>query len=344
MHKMKVLSNKTEHSFENPFVFTNFVPNMKQLDFDELWENRLFDYKDGDLLLIDDFSRLNLPKYENTSVSFIMWAYCQQGRFQVRLDGADYRLDAGQLLVYTPGEVITDIMLSQDADVKLLAFARRAIERSEFLSKFVWKKMEFISLHPVFILSDEERQMFHHYYRLLMIKSKRGGGDFQHDVVRLLFQACLFDFMMITDRRMDEKDKELQERFHDSKVRQSTLIYRKFIHLLSETRGRMRNVSEFAENLNVSPKYLSKCVKQESGQRPIQFIHQTTAKEIARLLRYSDMSVKEISDDLNFPNISFFGKFVREQLGTSPTKYREEKLGKATPSPGHTSLPMAPTT
>jgi hypothetical protein len=37
---------------------------MRHIDFDDLWKNHLFDYKDGDLLVIDDITRLNLSDYE----------------------------------------------------------------------------------------------------------------------------------------------------------------------------------------------------------------------------------------------------------------------------------------
>ena len=42
---------------------------MRHLDFDDLWKNHLFDYKDGDLLVIDDVRRLNLTDYENTTLA-----------------------------------------------------------------------------------------------------------------------------------------------------------------------------------------------------------------------------------------------------------------------------------
>ena len=47
----------------NCVILTIFVTNMRKLDFDDLWKNHLFDYKDGDLLVIDDITRLQLADY-----------------------------------------------------------------------------------------------------------------------------------------------------------------------------------------------------------------------------------------------------------------------------------------
>ncbi|MBQ5408231.1 MAG: AraC family transcriptional regulator [Prevotella sp.] len=48
--------------------------------------------------------------------------------------------------------------------------------------------------------------------------------------------------------------------------------------------------------------------------------------EAARQLHYSNKTVKEISTELDFPNLSFFGKFVWEHMGMSPTEYRQQNL------------------
>jgi hypothetical protein len=42
---------------------------MRKLDFDDLWKNHLFDYEDGDWLVIDDVTRLQFADYENTSLA-----------------------------------------------------------------------------------------------------------------------------------------------------------------------------------------------------------------------------------------------------------------------------------
>jgi AraC-like DNA-binding protein len=47
-------------------------------------------------------------------------------------------------------------------------------------------------------------------------------------------------------------------------------------------------------------------------------------KDIIRMLKYSDKSIKEIALELDFPNISFFGKYVKAHLGVSPKAYRRQ--------------------
>ncbi len=226
-----------------------------------------------------------------------------------------------------PGQVIGEILLSQNAEVKVIAFAQRAIDRSLYLHKFVWQNMEYVKEHPLFTLSKRERQGLGNYYQLLMNKTQDRDGSFQHDVVCLLFQALILEFQMFVDkRRRENAESDIMPKDKDSSVRQSTLVYRRFMSLLAESAGRVRSVSIFANMLNITPKYLSKCVKDESGRSPLDLIHETTVGTIRQQLRYSNKTIKEICNELDFPNLSFFGKFVREHLGMSPTEFRLQHL------------------
>ena len=302
---------------------------MRHLDFDDLWKNHLFDYKDGDLLVIDDITRLTLSDYENTALDFIITLFCAEGRMLLTIEEQEYRIEEGCLFVYLPGQTMNSFMLSQNAKVKVIAFARRAIDRSHYLNKYVWQQIEYIREHPVFLLNERERLITSHYYSLMMLKTQGTDGSFHHDVVRMLFQTLMMEFMMLVERKMGASaDTNAAQDNKDASVRQSTLIYRRFMSLLAESAGRVRSVSAFANMLNVTPKYLSKCVKDESGRTPLDHIHEATINTIRQQLRYSDKTVKEISNDLDFPNLSFFGKFVKEHLGLSPTDYRARNLNE----------------
>ncbi len=83
----------------------------------------------------------------------------------------------------------------------------------------------------------------------------------------------------------------------------------------------------YANQLYVTPKYLSAVCKEVSGQTASELITQYMVKDILYLLRNSQKSIKEIANELNFPNLSFFGKYVKQHLGMSPKQYRESSYG-----------------
>ena len=47
-------------------------------------------------------------------------------------------------------------------------------------------------------------------------------------------------------------------------------------------------------------------------------------KDIGNLMKHTQKSIKEIACELGFPNLSFFGKYVRKHSGFPPKIYREQ--------------------
>jgi AraC-like DNA-binding protein len=83
-------------------------------------------------------------------------------------------------------------------------------------------------------------------------------------------------------------------------------------------------VDEFASQINVTPKYLSTLLKETLNRRPSEIIHFYTLKAIKHRLRFTDMTMQEISNDLRFPNASFFGKYFKEHSGMTPMEFRKK--------------------
>ena len=101
------------------------------------------------------------------------------------------------------------------------------------------------------------------------------------------------------------------------------ILFKNFIKLLSGVDVKPRFLTWYSDKLFVSPKHLSTVCKEVSGQTAFAWINEYIINDIKHLLLNSDKSVKEISDYYNFPNCSFFGKYVKSHTGYSPGKYRK---------------------
>ena len=111
---------------------------------------------------------------------------------------------------------------------------------------------------------------------------------------------------------------------HSKNVKQNRaeVIFNKFMDSVQENFKTERRVSWYARELNITAKYLSEVVKLISKRTPREWIDYYVVLEIRVLLRSSDLSVKEISNELHFANQSFMGKYFREHVGISPLKFR----------------------
>ena len=101
-------------------------------------------------------------------------------------------------------------------------------------------------------------------------------------------------------------------------------LVEKFVWMVNEDCGRNRLVEYYADRLNITPKYLSTLVRNTLGRTPTDVIKVVTMKEIERRLRHSTDSIKQISQTMNFPNTSFFGKYFKQHSGMTPNSYRKK--------------------
>ena len=99
--------------------------------------------------------------------------------------------------------------------------------------------------------------------------------------------------------------------------------FERLMQLLADNFREERSVEFYAEKMNISSKHLSRVIRTFTGKSVHQWIDDFVALEIKNLLRYSDMSVQQISYALNFPNPSFMGQYFKRITGMTPGEYRK---------------------
>lgn len=100
--------------------------------------------------------------------------------------------------------------------------------------------------------------------------------------------------------------------------------FRQLIALLHQNYRTERSVEFYADQMNLTPKHLSRVVRSYSGKSVHQWIDEFVVLEIKNLLKYSDLSIQQISYELNFPNPSFMGQYFKRITGKTPGEYRRE--------------------
>ena len=80
----------------------------------------------------------------------------------------------------------------------------------------------------------------------------------------------------------------------------------------------------YSSEMCLTPKHLSEVVKQVSGKTAGQWITTLVIIEIKSLLRHTTLSIKEVAQEMNFPNQSFLGKYFKNVEGVSPSDFRKQ--------------------
>ncbi|MBQ8021026.1 MAG: helix-turn-helix transcriptional regulator, partial [Paludibacteraceae bacterium] len=85
-----------------------------------------------------------------------------------------------------------------------------------------------------------------------------------------------------------------------------------------------RAVQYYAAQQNLSSRHFADIIKQESGYTPMEWINMVTINQAKNLLRQRNILVKEVADELGFPEQFTFRKYFKVHTGMSPTEFQRE--------------------
>lgn len=291
--------------------------SVHHVDFSDVNDSNIFKFSNEDFFMIDDIKELPDIFY-NMKTDYVVNIYCNEGRFLITMDDKEYEVKEDGCIFCLPGAILHDYMMSPDVNITVFGFSVSAFERSSYINRYIWNFYNYVRNNPVVYLSETDMKIIDTYYALSLLKNEEADDPFTGSIASLLFQAFVFEFLNIVAKDM----KQAKEVAENSNVRQKDSVLHQFLDLLAGADGKIRSVAEASTKLNLTPKYFSHLIKQSSGKTPLEWIHEYTTQAIIRHLIYSPKTIKEIASDMDFPSLAFFGKFVKNQLGVSPTEYR----------------------
>ena len=144
-----------------------------------------------------------------------------------------------------------------------------------------------------------------HYYQSIVIKNE------VHSML-----------LNISDKRRKQHGYIMDNASHQEVIRE------RFKNLVEGHSDKQHNVSWYANAMFISPDYLSKIIREYDGTSARAWINASIIEKAKFLMRQSNLTLKDISDKLNFPDQSSFGRFFKNNTGQSPKDYRKGMNGE----------------
>lgn len=281
-------------------------------------------YVDDDFVIIDTWT--GIPDIENSvKLGCFLVALCLEGSVQLEVDNRKCLLQTGDLLLGQPGSIIQHTMITPNNKISLVGFSSSFLQQTVKIGKEVWDTTVHIYNNPVKPADEENSnlKLFKAYKEIILIKINDEPHCYNKEVIHHLFTALFCDLMGVLSKNSYQLPKE--SKIQENEVRQADYILYRFMELLSQDDGSHRFVKYYADMLCYSSKYLSTCIKAACGRTALDLINENVIERIKYRLMHSDKSIKELAIEFDFPNSSFFGKYVKAKLGVSPASYRNTK-------------------
>lgn len=293
--------------------------NERKIDVNYIIGKGIAEYTDGDIIILDQVGAT--PMEGTVKLDMIMMIYCIKGRLQGEMNGKVHQAQAGDVVLCLPHSYLSNYMMSPDFESRIIGLSYKAIQHNMQVSKDLLDLLAYVAHNPVIHLDLERQALVGKYYSIIEHKIKQPHGYFHKEIMNSIFQCVFYEICAIIAPHVQYAD-------NGGSMKQANVLFRKFMTLVGDNDGKMRSVKKYAEDLCITPKYLSFISKSVCGKTALELIHESTVNTIVRYLKHSNLSIKEIADILEFPNLSFFGKFTKNHLGVSPTEYRRQQSMK----------------
>ena len=265
-----------------------------------------------EILLIDEIATIPIPR-EPRRMRCLLLAMCLRGTAHYTVDSVRHTVEAGDLIIISQGRAVYDCHLSPDcrgiAIIIDYDFFKETIKSVHELSSLFL----FARSHPVFRLPSERADFIGETFFRMKAKIDEPENHFRREMVQSLFLAMVYEMSNVI-YKVQAQNEECHTRAEE--------IFTQFLLLVEKNFREERRVGWYAEQLCISAKYLSETVKAVSKRTPNDWIDSYVTMELRMLLRNTQKTIKEITQELHFSNQSFLGKYFKEHTGKSPSEYR----------------------
>lgn len=252
---------------------------------------------------------------------FHLHVFCLTGTAKARYGDKILNLEPLDALVILNNGIFSWIETSSDFAIRGVFISNDYMEKSS--PDVNYNTLGLLSMmdNPLLHLTKDQFDLGMAVSDAIAERVKQTNHVFYEGVLRRCVETLLLDLYDI-----HSKTSALQTQHNSGS--QGMRLFHKFISMLHEGNYKtQREVRWYATELGITAKYLSEVCINASGHGASYWINRFTTEEIARLLHNPTMSIKTISDLMNFTTKSYFSHYVKERLGMTPKDYRLMILG-----------------
>lgn len=243
----------------------------------------------------------------------LLLGFMIKGSMKMQIHFLDYEINAGDIAVLPPQLLMDTKYLSDDAEIVTIGISLDFMSAFPILREFVMNNQ--IRWQPVIRLREDEIRLQNELIALIK--------NFYHKKPSPNKAEMLRHLVMVIINMISEVYTEMPNSKGSSNSRTHEIID-DFYQLILKYTKEQRNVNFYAEKLHLTPQYLSTFLKEKTGRSVTQWIDHILVLEAKTLLKSTNLSIKEISNELNFGETSIFCRYFKRITGVSPKSYRNQ--------------------
>ena len=248
---------------------------------------------------------------EPKQMSGFLFLLCTRGSCSLKVHVDNFDMKKNSLAIIFPGIFFQLVKKSKDCRFIFLAFTPNLINDTQLYSYTI----DFTSMifeQPVLNLSTKAGRLLEEYFMVFIHSHQLFPSMFDVQQASLAYTQLILGIGKIY------QDKPVAQR----RYRQQRIMKALIRDMIKEFRQE-RSMQYYANKICLTPQYVSTALKKMTGQSFTDIITNLVIHDAKAKLGATELSVQEISDSLNFPDVSAFGKYFKRYTGMTPTQYRK---------------------
>lgn len=241
-----------------------------------------------------------------------LFLLCTRGKCTVNIHLTQYELSTNSMAVIIPEFFFQIIEQSHDCRFILAGFSKELIRHSTLFSKTI-EYTPHLFENPVIHLQQDVAEVFNASFKVLIKATHLTDTFIGKDQIELIYSQIILALGSINRQK---------EGSSTTRYNRNQEIVKELVRIIVQHYKSERNISFYAEKMHLSPQHLSTTIKKTTGKTLTDIISSFVIHDAQAKLRATELTIQEIAYSLNFPDISFFGKYFKRYTGMSPKQYR----------------------
>jgi len=218
------------------------------------------------------------------------------------------------LVIWQMSNTIQEVTYSDDFNADVLLVSPAFLQ--QFNPEMVWasKGFLFIRINPSFHLDEKSLRLMNADFNLFRMRLKLPNNLFTRELMGRVMQIFLFDLWTVYQNGLSKMETS------DNTAR----IFYRFLSLAHQYAQTEREVNFYADQLCITPKYLSQVSRTITNLPASQWIQFYATFKLVLLLNDTTKTLTEVSELMHFENISHFSRYVKKTLGKTPSAFRNK--------------------
>ena len=288
------------------------------IDFDSL-KSRLYMYESYQAdILVADLNSQDVFLNDPVRVNALQVLLVLEGSIDLSIDYVLFQASTNTVVTIMPTHITKVMKYSPNFKGRLMAVSRAFLEQS-MMPNHSSSMIQYMKIrkNPTILLQESEIKTLDES----MLRLRQTILQTSHHLQRLLIQNTLMGFFI----EMGNIFSERKEYNTPPSLTRKEELFESFLRILYMYCKEQHVVSFYAEQLYITPQYLSLILKELTGRSANKWIDEALMQEAKILLKAPQATVQQVADALHFSDQSTFGKFFKTNAGVSPRFYRLKK-------------------